>query len=157
LLADAEGRELLTYIVSCALPEGTTIVAEHPTTHDPLEFFGGLGLAAEWEDQPLDQAGRGWVSACLLARVNANDVTVPISLRGPHAQLDTTAAERADWTLEEGAFYGDVFGMPSDPIVWIACRGVTRRPETPGPRRPRLRGARSGTPGADDVRVHVRR
>ncbi|MDB4961454.1 MAG: hypothetical protein JWP01_1453 [Myxococcales bacterium] len=123
LLADPEGQELLTYIISCALPEGVTVVATDPVTHNQLEFFGSLNLAPEWADRDLDRAGRGWVSACLLARVNANDTTVSISMRGPNGHLGTTAAERADYSLQEGAFFGDLFNDPSDPLKWYACRG----------------------------------
>jgi hypothetical protein len=123
LLATAEGQELLGYIISCALPEGTVIEAKDPVTGDPLEFFGGLGLAKRWIDHSLDKKGKRWISACLYARVNAHDVTVPISMRGPHKGLATTPEERAGWTQQEGGFYGDYFRPLSEPIIWIACRG----------------------------------
>jgi hypothetical protein len=123
LLSTPEGIELMTFIVSCALPDGVTLVAEDPVTHDPLEFFGEVGLAPRWANRRLDKKGQRWVSACLFARVNANNVTVPISLRGPHRGLVTTPAERANWTLEEGAFYGNYFRPITEPIIWIACRG----------------------------------
>ena len=123
LLTTAEGIELLTFVVSCALPSGVTLVAEDPVTHDPHEFFGELGLAPRWANRKLDKIGQRWISACLFSRVNANNVTVPISLRGPHRGLVTTAAERAGWTQEEGAFYGNLFLPLNTPIEWIACRG----------------------------------
>ncbi|MBL0213838.1 MAG: hypothetical protein IPQ07_08140 [Myxococcales bacterium] len=129
LLQTAEGQELLSYIVSCALPEGQVLVAPNPAhatnpaEPENLEFFGEVGLAARWIDRPLDKVGKRWVSACLYARVNANNVTVPISLRGPHAGLATDAAEVANWPLEEGAFYGDYFRPVNEPIIWVACRG----------------------------------
>ena len=124
LLATAEGQEVLSYIVSCALPEGVTLTAPDPL--DPmntLEFFGAVGLAPHWADHALDTKGKRWVSACLFARVNANNVTVPISMRGPHASLATTDEERTDYTQQEGAFYGDYFRPATQPILWIACRG----------------------------------
>lgn len=123
LLSTAEGIELLTFVVSCALPSGVVLEAEDPVTHDPLEFFGEVGLAPRWAHKKLDKIGQRWVSACLFARVNANNVTVPISLRGPHRGLVTTPEERAGWTLEEGAFYGNLFRPINEPIIWIACRG----------------------------------
>lgn len=126
LLTTPEGIDLLTFVVSCALPEGVTLVAEDPTTHDPLEFFGEVGLAPRWAHRRLDKIGQRWISACLFARVNANNVTVPISLRGPHRGLVTTPEERAGWTLEEGAFYGNLFLPLDQPIDWIACRGRTQ-------------------------------
>ncbi len=129
LIQTAEGQELLSFMVSCALPEGQILIAPNPAhatnPAEPvnLEFFGEIGLAKRWIDRPLDSIGKRWVSACLFARVNANNVTVPISLRGPHRELVTTPAESAGWTLQEGAFYGDYFRPLTEPIIWIACRG----------------------------------
>jgi hypothetical protein len=123
LLATEEGQDLLGYIVSCALPEGMILEAEDPVTGDPLEFFGGLGLAKRWLDRPLDKKGKRWISACLYSRVNLHMVTVPISMRGPHRGLKSTPEELAGWTKQEGAFYGDYFRPLDQPIIWIACRG----------------------------------
>jgi hypothetical protein len=122
LLATQDGREVLSFIVSCALPDGVTLVATAPDG-TLLEFFGELGLASEWLDHPLREAGRGWVSACLFARVNANNAALPLSLRGPNQALAATPEEAAGWSLEEGAFYGDYFVSPGEPVSWIACRG----------------------------------
>ena len=41
------------------------------------------------------QRGMEWVSACLFARVNNNNVAVNVSLRGPSSALATSASERA--------------------------------------------------------------
>ncbi len=129
LIQTAEGQELLSYMVSCALPEGQILIAPNPAhatnpaEPENLEFFGEIGLAPRWIDRPLDKVGKRWVSACLYARVNAYNVTVPVSMRGPHRGLATTPAETAAWTLEEGAFYGDYFRPLNEPIIWIACRG----------------------------------
>src|SRR5262249_23357526 len=32
-------------------------------------------------------------------------------------------AERDAWSLQEGAFFGDIFVAPDLPIPWFACRG----------------------------------
>src|SRR5215813_5690077 len=121
-VATNEGREIMSFILSCALPEGTTLVATLPD-NSTVEFFGELGLADEWLDHPLKKAGRGWVSACLFARVNNNDVPLPISMRGQHQSLAAPPDEVAAWSLEEGAFYGDYFVAPGEPVQWVACRG----------------------------------
>ncbi len=121
LLATDNGREVLSFIVSCALPETDSLVLPGPV---PLEFLGELGLAPEWIDHPLRESGRGWVSACLYARINAHDVPLPISLRGQHPALAADAAEAAEWNLEEGAFYGDFFAPTTDTFAWIACQGA---------------------------------
>jgi hypothetical protein len=121
LLATEDGREVFSLIVSCALGDDVTLVATVDGTE--FEFFGEFGLARNWISRPLDREGQGWVSACIFARVNANDVAIPISLRGEHKGLAVSADERAAWTLEEGGFYGNLFGPLDEPIQWYACRG----------------------------------
>jgi hypothetical protein len=120
-LGTGEGLEVLGFIVSCALPDGFTLVVT--SNGNTFEFFGELGLADEWLTHPLKKAGRGWVSACLFARINVSNVPLPISMRGQLQALSTTLDERLGWSLEEGAFYGDYFVAPGEPVQWIACRG----------------------------------
>jgi hypothetical protein len=121
LLTTEDGRELFSLVVSCALPDTITLVATIDGTD--FEFSGELGLAPGWVDRRLDRNGQRWVSACMLARANAHEVAIPISMRGANRQLTADADEREVWTLEEGAFYGNVFGPMSQPIQWFACRG----------------------------------
>jgi hypothetical protein len=121
LLATEDGREVLSFIVSCALDETVTVVGEFEG--ETLEFFGDLGLAPDWLDHRLDHVGKGWVSACLFARVNASQVAIPISLRGPHPRLTADDDEKALFSLQEGAFYGNFFTNDDDVIDWNACRG----------------------------------
>ena len=137
MLATVEGRDVYSYIVGCALPEGMTIEADVAGTADtaPPEtlytcvdghctFAGSVGLAPRWAHHRLDRKGQGWVSACLFARVNANDTAEAISLRG--GDLDVSSEEMELYTAEEGAFYGNLFIDDPDPEVppdWHACRG----------------------------------
>jgi hypothetical protein len=120
LLATEDGREVLSFIISCALPEDKVLVGEYGG--ETFEFFGDLGLAPKWLHKPLDSEGKGWVSACLFARVNASAIPIPISLRGPSNKLTADDAERATWSLQEGAFFGNYF-TDDDEIDWNACRG----------------------------------
>ncbi len=138
LVCSLEGQEVLTFIISCAIDADETIIATNlqdfcgtTTVPDTFEAFGELGLANDWIRHPITDKGKGWVSACLFARVNASGVTIPISLRGNHHELTTSDDEKAGWSLQEGAFYGDYFddtleGHPNLPD-WHACRGVDQR------------------------------
>jgi len=121
-LATPDGQEVFSFIVSCALPSEATLIATLPDG-TPMRLFGELNLASEWLTHPLKKAGRGWVSACLFARINGSNVALPISLRGQHQELATVSGETVGWPLEEGAFYGDYFVAPGEPVQWVACRG----------------------------------
>jgi hypothetical protein len=121
LLNTDDGRAVFSLMVSCALPDTITLVATVDGTD--FEFSGELGLAPQWIYVRLDHDGQRWVSACMFARVNAHELAVPISMRGPDRELATDADERATWTLEEGAFFGNLFGPTNQPIQWFACRG----------------------------------
>jgi hypothetical protein len=132
LLATEDGRDVYSYLISCALPADATIQATVPgatestqnytCTNGVCVFPGSLGLAEYWIDHKLDPKGQGWVSACIFARVNAHATAEPISMRGPHDSLTVSADEAAAFPLQEGAFYGNLF-TGNDPIDWNACRG----------------------------------
>jgi len=124
------------YMISCALDAGMTIEkadvidadlnapANDDHCTDGFCVFGGsIGLATDWQDRKLSNAGQGWVSACLFARSNFYDTAAEISLRGRHPSLTITAEEASLYTLQEGAFYGNVFTGESNPIEWFACQG----------------------------------
>lgn len=142
ILSTEAGRDVYSYIVSCALPEGITIEADVPgapdiappdanytCSNEHCVFAGLLGVAPRWIDHKLDPSGQGWESACLFARVNANNIAEAISLRGRNDGLAVTADEMALYTAEEGAFYGNLFIDNPDPSVppdWHACRGEAK-------------------------------
>jgi len=136
LLATEGGRDVYSYLVSCALPEGIQIEATVPGAPDigppdanyvcaaeRCTFYGALGLAADWIDHRLASKDERWISACMFARVNANDTAEAVSLRGDHPALVVPVDEGELFTLEEGAFYGNLFTHEDDPIDWNACRG----------------------------------
>jgi hypothetical protein len=135
LLASEEGREVYSYIISCALPEGVTMEATVGGADDTAPpatlytcagghcvFAGSLGLAPYWVDRPLPPKGQRWVTACLLARVNLHDTTEAISLRGVAPELTVGVDEAELYNVEEGAFFGNLFA-DGDAIDWNACRG----------------------------------
>lgn len=119
--ATAEGRGLLTYLISCALPDGVELHAE--ADGQRFSFRGAAGLAPDWLRRGLTPEEQGWVSACILARTNYFGKHVEISMRGgPEAPsaLETTADEEREFSFEEGAFFGNIF-LP-EPVAY-ACTG----------------------------------
>jgi hypothetical protein len=142
ILETPEGRDVYSYIVSCALPDNVTIEADVPGAPDTAppataytcvaehcSFPGNLAVAPRWLDHKLDNQGQGWVSACLFARVNANDTAEAISLRGRNPGLAVSPEELELYTAEEAAFFGNLFIDDPDPSVppdWFACRGEAK-------------------------------
>jgi hypothetical protein len=130
--------KLLQYIYECAMPNDPALT----TTLDPsgaavtLTGAIGLGINADdtgwWESGKCDETCQRWVSACVLARTNAYGVHVGVSLRAPlgaparilqalgqdpvtGAVLDSS--EQSDFTLREGAYYGNIFATtPTTPV-----------------------------------------
>lgn len=131
LLKDAGGREVLTYLIGCAIPAGQRLEAKFQGV--TYIFNGEIGLAPRWLDRSLREKEQRWVSACMISRVNKYEIAVPISIRGPHSSLAITDEEAEDFTVEEGAFYGDIFRPEHLPIIWVACRGRGQAVSESGP------------------------
>ncbi|WP_437608715.1 hypothetical protein WMF20_48205 [Sorangium sp. So ce834] len=109
----ALSRQLLQYIVSCALSPSQSLRFswrdELDEPHDEV-YWGHLGLAPGWSDEPLSASRRHWVSACVASRANRAGVSVMISSRGTHQALRyPDRSEVASFPREEGAFWGDLF------------------------------------------------
>jgi hypothetical protein len=147
LLSTAEGRDLFSYLMGCALPPGTAIEATIPGAADTgapdsnytcsaerCTFEGSLGLAPDWIEHKLSSKEERWVSACILTRVNIHNTTEAISLRGPHPGLAVGEGETELFTLEEGAFFGNIFTHEDDPIEAYACvgQGGAQAPDSGG-------------------------
>lgn len=97
--------ELLRYVARCALPVDQHLIVSEGGTSERL--VGALGLAPEWPARDVSAEEERWVSACLLAHVNAFGEEVPISLRGS-GRIAADATERAAFSLHEGAFFGSL-------------------------------------------------
>jgi hypothetical protein len=118
LLATEEGREILAYVVQCAMEEGNVLTAT--VDEQTYEFPGLLGLAPQWEHQGIDLQAQRLISACLLAHVNALGVSVPISVRA-HGVVTSTPQERRDYPVYEGSFFGQLFNGET---LWAySCQG----------------------------------
>jgi hypothetical protein len=125
LAVTAAQRAQLTYLVRCALPAGVALYAEQDGTR--FTFPGELGLAPRWVDEAMTPREERWVSACLLAHLNAVGASVRISLRAtppPVPALTVTADEAQHFTMFEGGFFGNLFAP--EPVAYT-CQG-TRLP-----------------------------
>ncbi len=86
-LADPMALQFLKYVVSCALgPQQSLSFTVAGITHT---FPGQVGLAPQWggDHGSCDGSCQRWVSACVLARVDAAGVEREISIRGPSLAL----------------------------------------------------------------------
>ena len=117
-----DGRELLTYIMRCALNEGDVLEATY--SGNTYEFPGLLGLVPEWETRGLTSTEKQIVSSCLIAHVNAFGISVVISARMID-KLYADATERSTYRDYEGTFFGETFTAmtQSDPIFLYSCQG----------------------------------
>ena len=131
-LSDPNARDVLKYIVSCALPAGRKVsfVAGGVTYTYP----GELGLAPQWEkiDGNCNTACKQWVSACVMARVDYLGEKVLISVRGEHPGLTSTKDERTAYSVREGTYFGNIFAPTTERYACISP-GRTGLPRVCGP------------------------
>ncbi|MEO8552855.1 MAG: hypothetical protein ABI678_22910 [Kofleriaceae bacterium] len=122
LIETAAGRDVLTYVVRCALAANQTVVFRS-SNGASYSFAGEIGLASAWTTRALTTSEQRWVSACILARTNYYGVQVNLSLRGDHPALGATFGEVLQYGAAEAAFYGNIF-IPEQPEY--ACIGVMK-------------------------------
>jgi hypothetical protein len=106
-------RAFVAYAASCALDAGQSFDFSWTDalglTHDE-SYPGLLGLAPTWATGPLSTSGAGWVSACVISRVNWYGVHVTLSSRGQISVLrQPSRDEMAAFPYQEGAFWGNLF------------------------------------------------
>lgn len=121
LINTAAGRELLTYIVSCAYqPQQTVTGTMTISPYTTFTFQGAVGLSPLWYKGALSASDRRWVSACVMARANYYGTTVSISLQGNHSALAIDFDQ--DYGIDEGAFFGDILSGGTPQMG--ACMGI---------------------------------
>jgi hypothetical protein len=131
-LENPDARELLSFIVSCALPaEAHFDVQVQGQTYG---FDGRHGLAPVWGEDggSCDEECRSWVSACVISRVNYLGEHVTISIRGKHDELATTLSELIKYPFREATYYGDIFASPQE-IFACLPPGKNKIPRVCGP------------------------
>ncbi len=74
-------------------------------------FPGSIGLAPDWGrlHGSCDGSCQRWVSACVLARVDAAGVKREISIRGDNPALRPAPHELRDYPNREATYYGNIF------------------------------------------------
>ncbi len=124
LMGTAAGREVMSYVVGCALRSGTSATLQD-SAGTLYTYPGWIGLAPAWATRAPTVSERRWVTACMLARTNVHGTAVSISMRhDTNLALLSSAAERDAFPLAEGAFYGDLFG-PGQPTYACSNRAWT--------------------------------
>ncbi|WP_437477591.1 hypothetical protein WME75_28600 [Sorangium sp. So ce1014] len=125
----ALSRELLRYVVSCALRpnqsfsfswnDGGTVRSE--------TYRGDLAIADWWVYGPLaDPFYQRWMSGCLASRTNWYGVSVLISLRSSQPFMSSGTTERNSYTVREGAFWGNLFSSTPYLRACYSPAGVAR-------------------------------
>ncbi|WP_441288177.1 hypothetical protein ACSRUE_40255 [Sorangium sp. KYC3313] len=132
-LRDPLAREFLTYVASCALPEGQSVQVS--LDGETYTFGGSIGLSPEWgrAHGQCNARCQGWLSACMLARINHVGESVPLSMRGKHKALDSDQAEQEAFPRREAAYFGDLFApeqrrfackSPGSTLISRVCGGT---------------------------------
>lgn len=114
-------RKLLSFATTCALDATQSI--DYTVAGVQYHAAGLMGIAPSWMTSALSASDAAWVSACVVSRVNLTSAVVEISARGDNAGYDTTIGEVADYQIEEGAFWGNVF-TNLGAVVGYSCNGV---------------------------------
>ena len=105
-------REITSYLVSCALPEGDSVT--YTAGAQSYTFAGDIGLAPEWKTRACDGECQGWVTACMLSRINHQGQHVEISMRGKNDALKLERHEARDFSVREATYYGNLFDGSGD-------------------------------------------
>jgi hypothetical protein len=121
MVDSANGREMLSYLATCALPAEGGAYAEKDGQR--FDFPGSMGLAPGWLETSMTESEQRWVSACILALKDGTGGAVSVSLRA--ANSDNPALRPSDddltaFTIHEGGFFGNLFF--AEPVAF-ACRG----------------------------------
>ncbi|MCW5809293.1 MAG: hypothetical protein KIT31_43470 [Deltaproteobacteria bacterium] len=97
------GKHLMKYVAICALPQADAIVV------DGTRLDGYYNLAPAWATGSCGESCQRWMSACLLSHANANGTPVPLGLHADRPADFAPAAELAQFTFQEAAYYGNLW------------------------------------------------
>jgi hypothetical protein len=93
-LTDSRARDVMEYIVSCALDRSAQVKYLEPSSHVTHTWKGELGLCPSWNKKKPSEECLHLVSSCLFARTNRLGRQVPIRIQGqnlrPRAKVEIT-------------------------------------------------------------------
>ena len=81
-LTDARARDVMEYVVSCALGRSEQVRYTDATTHAAQVWQGEMGLCPTWSKQAPSRECLHRVSSCLFARTNRLGRQVPVRFAG---------------------------------------------------------------------------
>jgi hypothetical protein len=124
---DPASIDVMKYLVSCALPSGSSLTININGTD--TTFNGQIGVAPDWATSSCDSACQAVVSSCVISRVNYLGQVVDISVRGSNSALAASSTEISAYPYREGAYYGTIFGTqqmyactsPSSTLITRVC------------------------------------
>ncbi|WP_433926482.1 hypothetical protein AB3662_26540 [Sorangium cellulosum] len=127
----AQSREFMRYLVSCALrPDQTFSFSWTDSTGvvRPEVYRGELGMAHWWATGGIvnDTYVQRQITSCIAARTNWYGTHVMISLRNAESSMSSSPAERATYTVREGAFWGNLFASTPYVRACYSPSGVAR-------------------------------
>lgn len=86
-LHDPKAKAVMKELLACALDRSTELHHPGEGRQAPETWRGELGLCQSWHHGAPDEACQELVTACLMARVNAQGMSIPLLLRGEPPSL----------------------------------------------------------------------
>ena len=109
LMTTAGGRDIVKYMVRCALPTGQSLTKQDQNGVS-YTFPGVIGIAPEAVNGPCDLDCQERISGCMLAHVNNSGAHIAIWLDGPDAAIGWGSSPA--YPYQEGAFFGNLIANP---------------------------------------------
>src|SRR4029079_12203872 len=104
LMTTPGGRDIVKYMVRCALPTGQSLTKQDQNGVS-YTFPGVIGIAPEAVNRPCDLDCQERISACMLAHVNNSGTHIAIWLDGPDAAIGWGSSPA--YPYQEGAYFGN--------------------------------------------------
>ena len=110
LMTTAGGRDIVKYMVRCALPAGSVADQAGSERRRRYTFPGVIGIAPEAINGTCDLDCQERISACMLAHVNNSGAHIGIWLVGPDAAIGWGSSPA--YPYQEGAYFGNLIANP---------------------------------------------